>query len=573
MSDNEYKIDITGDPAGLKQAGKQSKDELKGIQGAADDALDKIYGIGQAGKKTGDALEETGKRGKRSLLDLQAAVSLVTQGLNMARQAAALAADGIQKAAEKQKGNVKGVIDEQNRLREVATLLGVRANSKFAIDQQKFNVSTAMTPEEGLGFRTQFLNSGVQFKGSSITNKEFEQFEQQAASLAAAKGFDPEQAGDFAGTVLGFKDRSGMGDKGSEDALGKFNSGLSIVGAGKGRTSVLMNQLSMLSSAALNEDQIKGVFQDSDEVATVISVAAEKHDAQAAEMGKAAIRAIRSDDRKVAELRAKAGITSKTPFIESMKRIQPYIEADAKANGDKISDALGRIFESDIEKDALEVFLNKGVSGGIFDARAEFAKGVQGEKPALDEIANFQSAPDEAGVQRIAEGRKRLAEMQAGQAGVTAQALRGQAQAEMQSSGFFDSSNQMYVSIRDKIGLGLRDTTHDTENIYLANILKRRAAAGGMDLDTSGITGSYKRENQDAAINAAMEQMTKAGINPAQDSPQAQALNAHLERMNATLDKMAAQGGMKPPAAGPGAENAPSLPPPLKGAPEAWQPR
>lgn len=297
-------------------------------------------------------------------------------------------------AGERSRALTATFVSEREQLGEMATLLGRPNDNKFALEMARFNVTTGMRPGERNAFLTELLNSGAQYKGSRISEKEFGEFAKQSAALTTALGFDPGQTGNLAGTVLGFQDFSKFGDRASEEALGKLSSGFQILGHGKGAPGVMARQFAMLTSASLSEDAMRGTFtgeKGSDEAAIALSIAAEKHDAQAAELVKMATRGLRDfDDEKTGPLLAKAGIKPSTGFIAAIEQLAPVIEEEARATGDKTEDVLRKRFADVGTAEALAVFLNKGAYEGGFEERRQFAKGVQGPDVAMRTIGGFQ---------------------------------------------------------------------------------------------------------------------------------------------------------------------------------------
>ncbi|AGA31662.1 hypothetical protein Sinac_7631 (plasmid) [Singulisphaera acidiphila DSM 18658] len=340
-----------------------------------------------------------------------------------------------------------------------------------------------MKPAEGQAFLTELYNSGAQFKGVNIGDKEFDQYSKQLAQLAIAKGMSPAETGNLGGTVLGLQDFSKFGDNASEKALGKANSAVSIMGRGKGRNATLLSQFSMLSSSAMNEDEMKGVFTDSDEVATVISVMAEKHDAQAAELAKMAIRGLRGFDKEQGDLLKKAGITAQTKFVDAIKQLAPVVEKEAKERNVKVEDVLASHFTEHGAVDALGVAINKGVSGGVFADREAFAKTVQGPEPALKDIEDLMASP--RGVMRQAEADMVLASLERGQENDSFEIVRRQAAAKLMRDKQLDTTEKNLDDfIVNKASFGmLGDATQRRIDQQALKTIIDRAPAGALSQD------------------------------------------------------------------------------------------
>lgn len=403
---------------------------------------------------------------------------------------------------------------DRDKLRELATVMGESPDNKFTLDNARYNVNTGFRFDEGLAFRSQFHNSGEQFKGRLMSDKAFGNYETSAGQLAAARGFDPSDTGELAGSLTGFRDRSKMGDSEAEgDALGKLNSGMMILGRGKGRNNVLLRQFSMASAAALNEDSQKGTFQDSDEVAAAISVMAEKHDAQAAEMVRASNRGLRAfDDKGAGPLLKRAGIGPKTSYVDALKRLAPIINEEAKAKGINVDDALKPYFEDQLTREALGVGINRGVDGGLFDDRAAFGKTQTGPAIARATIASHQGS--ETGQLRQAEASIELSKAQRGSEESKVEILRKQATSELISEGKIDSQKaEIGKFLSGALTLGMLPLDDQRQiNRRVGSVLNRRTPEGMQQLDG----GSWLLDPEKSAdvYGARIDQIQQAGGNP-----------------------------------------------------------
>jgi hypothetical protein len=423
-------------------------------------------------------------------------------------------------AGEKSKALTKGFVDQRDQLGELATLMGKQADNNFTLDFAKFNASTGMRPDEGKAFLTELYNSGAQYEGKTISSNEFKQYGVQTGQLAVARQIRPDIVGDVAGSVLGFTDFNKYGDNAAEEATGKVNSALATLGRGKGDNSVLARQFSMLSSSSLNEDDLKGTFTDSDEVAAVVSIAAEKHDAQAAELAKMAGRALRGFDKKQGALLKKAGVTPGVKFIPAMAKINAVAQEEvakrqAKTPGFKIEDYLRENFEDEGAIDALNVFLNKGVSGGGFIDRLEFAAQNRGAKPAQDLIQ--QNMGSERWLNRQADAEVKLAEAQAGSRNSTVDIVRKQALSELIKRGEIDTNgSNVHDFMIGKGGFGLFGTGEQLR-IDRAAREKLIGRNGGVDDDMLADFTNLSPTSREAELRGRIERISGRGLDPLHD--------------------------------------------------------
>lgn len=466
-------------------------------------------------------------------------------GFNKVLQVAQGIGEAIKAAADKSREFAKGFSDQRDSLGELATLMGRENNNDFALDMAKFNVKTRMKTEEGKAFLTELYNSGAQFEGRNISKDEFKQFTQQSGQLATALGFDKAQTGNLAGTVLGFSDFNRFGEGASEAATAKLNSSLAILGHGKGRQPVLMNQMSMLGSAALNEDEMKGTFQDVDEVAAVISIAAEKHDAQAAELTKMASRGLRGfgPKDKQSTLLKRAGIGPQTGFIKSLEQLAPVVLAEAQKKGLKVEDVLRQNFEDEGTVDALAVFLNKGIYEGGFQERAEFGAQNAGPRAAFGKIESFKQG--EAGKLRLRDAQVELAKAERGAKNSKLEILRREALGQLIHEGKIDSTNEkvaQYAAGAATFGL-IGDTEQNTiDSVVQANLRARTPAEKrGFNM---GLPLTH--EGREEMFNKQMDTITASGVDPltgrklaAPGSGEAGAIALADPRLQETLDRLA----------------------------------
>jgi hypothetical protein len=338
-------------------------------------------GVRSAAERERDALEQSGKAGTTSFAKMVAASGLAQAGIQKLIGLAHELGRAWDQAGEKSRQLTKNFSQQRDDLRELATLMGDKADNAFTLKVARFNETAGMRPGEGKDFLTELYNSGAQYEGKNISKEEFKEYTERTGKLTSVKGLSPTESGNIAGTVLGFRDYSKLGDKAAEQATDVMNTSIATLLHGKGRNSVLMNQFGMLSSAALNEDALKGTFTSPEQVAAVTSVAAEKHDAQAAELAKMAGRGLRDFDNPLVQ---KAKVDRSDDFITAFTKIGAVVDTEVKARqattpGFKVEDYLRENLKDEGTIDAFNVFLNKGVFGGAFKERMDFAATQRGK--------------------------------------------------------------------------------------------------------------------------------------------------------------------------------------------------
>ncbi len=547
MSANELTMRMRLDRSHARQALKEHTDDLDRVRGKAKEAGDE-QDKGVAGSATRGAAAFRGLKsaageafGGISAGTVAAGVGMgkllsIVQGLNGA----------LKDAGEKTRQMSKNFNDDRDKLRELAGIMGVKNDSAFALDNAKFNVMGMMNAREGLAFRTQFQNSGAQYAGKTMSGAQFADFEKLGAKLTVAKGLEADVAGDFFGSVAGLKDYSKSKNPAAE-ALGVANSAISVLGRGKGANAQLVKQLSMVNSALLNEDDFKGVIQDPNEAAALVSIAAEYNPEEAATMTKAAARGLRDFKGKPAALLSEAKIGAKDTPMQAIRKLAPVVLDRARIMGVKPGDILRENFEDLTSVAGLDVFINKGFTGGGFDDRMSFAAKNAGADGAVDAINEF--AGSESGAKRIADAQIELARAGRGAENSKLDVLRREALGQLIAEKQIDSSA---ASVRSFLGgllpfgeLGSDSATIDTR---VSKLLHDRAPRQDLWVNQKMGPGEYGAtsniESRNAGLNRMVEAVEGAGGNVFVDALNA---NSKLLQENNELMRRAAGGNVPPP--------------------------
>jgi hypothetical protein len=412
----------------------------------------------KAATNTGGAFGRMADTGIAGMLKFATATTAVGFALNQVRDIAHGVGSAIIAAAERSRQLAGDFTKSATDARGLAAVLGVAPDDTFALQNANFNAVTGFSQAEGLQFRSQYANSGNQFKGNKISEPEFYQAEQQLGALGMARGLPGDVAGDLAGSALGFRDYTKFGDRASETALGDVNQALAVLDAGKGEPGVLGRQLSMTAAASLSEDGMRGQFRTLAEAATAVSVAAERNPAGANEVVRAGIRAVADlNDKNAGPLLAEAKITEKDTFFEKMKKLSPVVNEQAKSRGVKTDTILSEAFHNELEREAISVFLNRGVEGGVITQREGVAKANVGEAPAVEAVRRFQSTT--GGQRALADADVALSETKQGQKNSRLDIIRRQEIRKMIDSGELDSAEgNIKDFLREKVTFGMIDS-------------------------------------------------------------------------------------------------------------------
>jgi hypothetical protein len=417
-------IKIKGDNTGLKTSTAEAVAKLQAVDAAAKQTGEAttrgftasrnaagqfVKGTGDAtaavaklGAKTKEVAEEgaggfrkMGAAGVQSFGAIGLSMSLAQMGMQAVKQLADGIADSMKKAADQARQYSAAVTASRNTQRELAATLGVKPDNKFLYENAKFGKAAAMMPPEVVAFRNQLANSGVQFRGSNITEKGYETFEQKSAAYSQAKGLDAGTGGDFFGGVLGLQNLTGLGDEGGwKRALGTGARQLAILGQGRGEQAVLARQMAMVNSALFSEDKLRGSISDPNEAATLVSIAAEKSPMSAGEMTRAALRGLSDyNDKKAGPFLASAGIVPGSGMspIEKLRKLAPLVDAEAAKTGMTTDEVLREKFPDILAAEGIGVYLNQGIAKGGFDKRMALAATLGGDEKAQETIAEYQA--------------------------------------------------------------------------------------------------------------------------------------------------------------------------------------
>jgi hypothetical protein len=293
--------------------------------------------------------------------------------------------------------------------REVSALRGLRPTTQSALVQARFQARTGLRDEEGINYVAAFRGAAAQYEGTKISRPDFARFEEQAAGLAQARGIEPQQIAELAGSVLGMHDFRGKGG-GARGALGELFRAYSIIERGKGRTGQLAPQLAELTAGLANEDELRGVLRNMKEAAVLTTIMAESDPGEAATLGRAAVRALTSfSDKKFGPALAAAGITPTMPFFDRVTRIAALLGRESRAKRIPLQTLIKDQYGLDErEARALAVLINRGVEGGLIGERSAYGEKF-GAEAAERAIAEGTGDPSSTGMLRIAEQRIALA--------------------------------------------------------------------------------------------------------------------------------------------------------------------
>ena len=363
-------------------------------------------------------------------------------------------AQSFSDAFEHQQKIVKGFIETRDRLRNLATVRGETADSAFTERHLAFAAATGLPDAEAMAYREAVAGSGVEHRGTRITEGGFDKSETAVAKLAVAKGLSPTEMGDLVGRTFGMKDRSKMtDDEAAKDVLGTVHRSMEILSRGVGSTATLGKAVARTLSTLGDEDKLKGVFTSVEEASKAVSIAAEAGESRASETVADSVRGTRAfDDKTSGPFLKKAGVTPTDTFFTALPKIRDAVEEERKASpeGTKTTDILAKHFSLEGTRRGLAVMINRGLEGGLFKDRDDLAASLPGSSEAEALIAKAERNPDEAVKGRKAKAATALAEARNARPKAPLEAMREEARKEIEASG----DNESFWPILNRTLLG-----------------------------------------------------------------------------------------------------------------------
>lgn len=434
MSDKDLTVKMKIDNSQAKQAISEYDAKLAASK---QKAFDHFLATNQAVKKTGQELADAGKKGGQAfeLISLKSAATVVS--LQKVLQVASEIGTVLQRAQERAKGFADEFIKTRDTLRELSKTMGVTLDDNFVKQNQEFNKSAMMTAAEGLAYRNRYYGSGVQFMGKNLSAKEFGDLERGGAQLATLNGIDAGIAGDMFGGVAGMFDYNKYGDQAGEKALAVGNQSLMVLQRGRGLTSKNVEELTKLNSATFSEQEKTGITANPVTNAAMVSLAAELNPNEAALPIIDLFSEIRKKGGKAEPLLKAAGLNGTEDPIKILEGIRPILEKEMQRTGLELDQVAGKFFEERGTR-LLTTFINKGVIGGGFADRINYAKGFESPDGVQKEIDAF--AASETGRARKIEAEKSNLDLMKGNEQSSLELLRRDAENRLRSSGNIDTA-------------------------------------------------------------------------------------------------------------------------------------
>lgn len=455
---------------------------------------------------------------RASFLDIGAAVGVASLAIRGLKDLLDGVRDAADRAGQKSRELSQGFSSQREQLAELASLKGQTADTRFTLDFAAFNRRTGLTAAESVGAQTAFMNTAAQYIGQGpgkIDQGQADQLMEQASKLALARQIDPRTVLELAGRQLGQRDYSRFGAQAPQTALADLNQQLAVLSSGSGENAQLVRETAKLSASSLSEDALRGVFTSGTDVASMISVLTEGFPEGQAEAGGAALRGIRGFDKRQGAFLRGAGVTPETDVFTALERIRTAAEAEATAGpaGTKVQDILKKHFEDELSARALSVLVNRGVSGGLFGARADVAGANQGPGPALEQIAGYQAS--ERGQQRLAEADVASANLETAAQNSRLTILRTQAIASLRRQGGIDTTE---TNINDYLNqkvpfLNIGADSQKRIDTEVQNMLSARTPAG-MTTGRAGDLFNLTPTAREAELRRRIDELGAAGVNP-----------------------------------------------------------
>ena len=545
MSNRELEVKMRIDNSQAKQAISEYDAKLAASK---QKAFDHFLSTNQAVKNNAKEVKALGGAWTDALGGIAAKTAIAVTGLTSALTVARAIGTAIKEAHDKAKGFANDFIDTRDQLRELAKTMGEPLTDAFVKANQQFNVAARMTPGEGLAYRNRFSGSGIQFMGKNLTKDEFLDLERGGAQLATINGIDPGIAGDLFGGVAGMFNYNKFGKQAGEKALAVGNQSLMVLQRGRGLTNKNVDELTKLNSATFSEQEKMGTTANPVTNAAMVSIAAELNPNEAALPIIDLLSEIRKKGGKAEPLMRAAGLNGTEDPIEIFKAIRPILEKEMQRTGLELDQVAGKFFEERGTR-LLTTFINKGVIGGGFDDRINYAKDYEDPMGVQKEIAKFNSDP--TAINRENEAKIKEQQLSRGQAMADLTVLKKEAEANLLARGEIDTG--WTNSVDAVMGLGWHswmngfDPRQERITTEAQMLMDKRWPGGKMPSDLFVRMGNQSTaQSQDEFMASLMQQAKAAGGDLLRDSTVEE--NNRLLKENNDLMRKQGGGQTVPPA-------------------------
>lgn len=356
------------------------------------------------------------KRAQDQLTSSVSSTIGVVGGLTTAFTAATIGKkifDGIRDSAAESHREISKIAAEVLKVRdagrELAGVMGKKADFSFTKDQLKFGAMTGQNPNETREFRTSFQGEAQQFK-DRFAPGEFEKYEIGVARMQVKEMIDPAEAGALGAQGIRTMPKGAKNLKAS-DVLGNTEQGFGILQAGSGSNPVLSRQLSKIIAGGVGEGEF---FRDEKQAAVAIRTQAQ-YSAQNSGMHLQAIQ--RGIDQLDPKERMRLGLTDGQDYFQSMDAINAAYQKSGSRNLNKFLMDSG--FSDERTRRGMRTHINEGINGGVISAGFKDAANFNAADYEAG-LKSFFKDTDQAGSLRVAEGKTRLEA--AGAAGVSQKA-------------------------------------------------------------------------------------------------------------------------------------------------------
>lgn len=428
----------------------------------------------------GDGYVASGKSGVASFMSVTQAIPGVLAGMGRVNALGKIWLDSIKESGDLLRKQGQSLLEKLEPQGRIAGLQNKNADISFVVKQAALRKRTLLTEDESLKAQEAFANSGAQFIGQGrgkLDQDEAQAAFERTAKLGVAKKFDPAAVADLTGRTMGMRDFSGLKKGEASQEIGRLvNQSMSVLEAGGGDAPRLVTEVNKIAGASVNEDSLKGSFRSPVDVAKLVSVLNETSPGQESESARAAMKALRSfDDKKAGPLLKRAKITHEDDVFSSLAKLAPMLEAEAKAGpkGTTIKDVIGKSFEDEQGRNAIAGLINKGVYGGMFDARDATAAANAAPGALDDQVASFRKS--DRGVLRTQDAEASYNETIKGSRVAKINFLEREADNALDKTGKRDTSGMLALEKVIKLGsFGTIDPRANSRDARMKNQLLAR---------------------------------------------------------------------------------------------------
>jgi hypothetical protein len=332
------------------------------------DAAAALKRLEAAGKEAGDGVKDgmdKGAAGAKNLGDNVADLIKAQMGLSAIRQVASAMGDEFRRSADEVNRLATQFADVRQAMQQVAALRGEGNSNQFTVEQVRAGARAGLTPQEWTRAQEEFQSRAGAYIGKDagdqgrLDDKQGEEYQQQIAAFAKARGINPSEAMGLGGGLLQFSE----GKQDVKGLMSRYGKVFKTLERAPTPVAQLLPQMSRLMGQGFSPE----------EAAQALAIQSEANPGEEQTFVTSALKAV-TDARlegKGAALGLKEGMTPMQQLEAASRTLRDRIAAGED------QDTLMKEYAPRIEeKRGLLGFINRGVGAQGFERVRGYAAGT-----------------------------------------------------------------------------------------------------------------------------------------------------------------------------------------------------